>query len=193
MRWHESSSDSGPAMPRRKNVRRAAALTMVVAAGLVIWLLLDDSGSDEETASRSPSNGAEVVSVATLQKTAAQGTPIYWAGPPSGSELELSRPSPGRTYVRYLTGEAEAGDSRPFLTVGSYLLPDPVAALRKLGNQPDGVLATAPRNGTVYFNRQSPTSIYLAYPGEQVEIEVFVPNFEQALQLVTSGRIVPVE
>jgi hypothetical protein len=76
--------------------------------------------------------------------------------------------------------------------VGSYRITDPTAVLRSQGKQPGGVLATAPGGGTVYFNRQRPQSVYLAYPGVDVEVEVFAPDFKQALQLVTSGRIVPV-
>jgi hypothetical protein len=170
-----------------------AALAMLVAAALVVWLLLDDSGSDDETAAQASSYGAEIVSVEALRGLAGEGESIYWAGPPAGSELELSRPSGGRTYVRYLIGDAEAGDPRPFLTVGSYRIVDPVAVLRKQGSRPGGVLATAPDDGTVYFNRQNPKSVYLAYPGEDIEVEVYAPSFQQALQLATSGRIVPVE
>jgi hypothetical protein len=192
MRWQRSSGGSGSTMPKRKDVQRVAALAMLIAAALVLWLLLDDSGSGEETTDRASSNGAEIVSVESL-RAVAEETPIYWVGPPKGSELELSRPAPDRTYVRYLTGGAEAGDAQRFLTVGSYRLPDPVAALRSQGKQADGVLATAPNGGVVYFSRTNPQSVYLAYPGGSTEIEVFAPSFQQALQLVTSGRIVPVE
>jgi hypothetical protein len=191
MRWQKSSRGSGSTMAKRKDVRRAASGAMVIAAGLVLWLLLDDSGSGEP-AGKASSNGAEIVSVESLRE-AAEERPIYWVGPPEGSELELSQPSGGRTYVRYLTGGAEAGDSRPFLTVGSYRLANAVAAVRSQGKQADGVLATAPNGGVVYFSRTNPQSVYVAYPGGSTEIEVFAPNFQQALQLVTSGRIVPVE
>lgn len=191
MRRQKSSRGPAPAMPKRKDVQRAAAGAMVIAAGLVFWLLLDDSGSGDEPAGKASSSGAEIVSVESLRDVAEE-TPIYWVGPPEGSELELSQPSAGRTYVRYLTGGAEAGDSRPFLTVGSYRIANAVAALRSQGKQADGVLATAPNGGVVYFSRTSPKSVYLAYPGGSTEIEVFAPDFQQALQLVTSGRIVPV-
>jgi hypothetical protein len=204
MRWRRPSSEPRPARPKRKDVTRAAALAMLLAAALVVWLLIDDSGSGSDgsregdgasfsTGYPTSPGAAAVVSVGSLRdEVAARSTPVYWAGPPSGSKLELSQPSAERTYVRYLTGDARAGDRRPFLTVGSYRVADPTAVLRREGGKAGGVLAKAPRGGTVYFSRESPKSVYLAYPGEDVEIEVFAPNFEQALQLVTSGRIVPV-
>ena len=194
MRWQKSNRGPGSAMPKRKDVQKAAAGAMLVAAALVLWLLLDDSGSSDENTDKASSGAPEIVSVESLRSTAAErASPIYWAGPPEGSELELTQSSPDRTYVRYLTGGAEAGDQRPFLTVGSYQLADPIVDLRSQGKQPDGVLISADDGGVVYFSKNRPESVYLAYPGENTEIEIFAPNFQQALELATSGRIVPVE
>jgi hypothetical protein len=172
-------------------VRSYVALALLVLAAilLVIWL-----ASGEDDSSTSGSGEAEIVSAEALEDAVAdEKEPVYWAGEQEGTELELSQPGEGRTYVRYLTEGAEAGDKRAdFLTVGTYFHPDPVAALRRQGGEPGGVLGTAPGKAVVYFKRDQPTSVYLAYPGVDVEIEVFDPNFTRALQLVNSGQIVPV-
>lgn len=160
-------------------------MTGIVLAGLILWLIVD--GND------SPGSGeAEIVSAEQLQAAAAeQSTPVYWAGKQPGAELELSSNGGGRTYVRYLTGGAEAGDERAdFLTVGTYAQADPVATLRSQSSEPGAVLSRAPGNATVYYSRTEPGSVYLAYPGVPVEIEVYDPNFKRALQLVNSGQIV---
>jgi hypothetical protein len=147
-------------------VRLSAVVVVLVAVGVIVW----------------------------LEAATETGKPVYWAGPQPGTELELSRPSKDRTYVRYLTGGAEAGDPQPdFLTVGTYAFPNAVSALRKQSTQPGGVLASAPGGATVYFNRNAGQSVYLAYPGVDVEIEVYDPNPRRALQLVSSGQIVPVD
>jgi hypothetical protein len=192
MRWHKSSGDTQPTKPKRRHVLLGAVAAAVIAVLLAAWVLIDDNESGDTAAGISTE--AAIVSVDSLRKAAStQGTPIYWAGNTEGSELELSQPSTDRTYVRYLPSGVQAGDSRPFLTVSSYRFPNPTAALRSRGSEPAGVLATAPGNGTVYFNREDPKSVYLAYPGVDVEVEVFAPEFKEALQLATSGRIVPVE
>jgi hypothetical protein len=167
----------------------AIVLVGVAAVLLVVWLVSGDSDS-----SKGNTGEAAVVSTESLRDAVAgEGTPVYWAGEQKGAEVELSQPGEGRTYVRYLTGGAEAGDTRAdFLTVGTYVHGSPVAALRRQGNEPGGVIGTAPGRGTVYFNRNQPHSVYLAYPGVDVEIEVYDPNFTRALQLVNSGQIVPV-
>lgn len=177
--------------PDTNKIRSYIALVLVAVAAvlLVAWL-----ASDDDDSSSSGSGEAEIVSTDALEDAVAgEEEPIYWAGEQEGTELELSRPGEGRTYVRYLTDGAEAGDPRAdFLTVGTYVHPEPVAALRRQGKEPGGVLGTAPGKAVVYFSRDQPSSVYLAYPGTGVEIEVFDPIFTRALQLVNSGQIVPV-
>ncbi len=167
----------------------ALALVGLAAILLVVWLASGDDDSSTDS-----SGAAEIVSAEELEETVAgEAEPVYWAGEQEGTELELSRPEEGRAYVRYLTDGADAGDPRgDFLTVGTYVQPGAAEALRRQGGEPGGVLGTAPGKGVVYFPREDPNSVYLAYPGVDVQIEVFDPNFTRALQLVNSGQIVPV-
>lgn len=162
------------------------------AAILVIALILLLSSGDED--SSSDPAAPRLLSVEDLRdEVSGHEPPVYWAGEQEGTELELSEPEETQTYVRYLTGDAEAGDERAdFLTVGTYAQGNPVAALRLQGKEPGGVIAKAPGGATVYFNRNQPRSVYLAYPGVEAQIEVYDPSFTRALQLVKSGQIVPV-
>lgn len=193
MRWRRSSGEAQPAMPKRTQARLGALLAVAIAILLAAWVLIDGNDSGDGSASAEPTE-AEIVSVPALrQAVAAESAPVYWAGAIAGSGLELSRPSSERAYVRYLPSGVEAGDRRRFLTVGSYSFENPTAALRSRGEEPGGVLATAPGDGTVYFDREDPNSVYLAYPDVDVEVEVFAPEFKEALQLATSGHVVPVE
>jgi hypothetical protein len=175
-------------------VSRSAAM---LAAVLTLGLLAGCGGSDSSSSStESTSPGAaEIVSPDTLRETAAEATtPIYWAGEQDETELELSRPDKNRTYVRYLTGGAAAGDKRAdFLTVGTYAQPNAPASLRRQAKRSGGTIDRAPGNATVYYDRASSGSAYLAYPGAPVEVEVFDPSFKRALRLVESGQIVAVE
>jgi hypothetical protein len=182
--------ESGDGARKQRNFRLGVAPVAILAIALGAWLAL--RGGDDSTDSSTPTE-AEVVSVDSLREAVGgPGIPIYWAGEQADTELELSEPEEGRTYIRYLTGDAEAGDPRPnFLTVGTYANENPVATLKRQGKESDGVLGKAPGNATVYFDRNDPSSIYLAYPGVEAQIEVFEPDFKRALQLVNSGQIVP--
>ena len=136
----------------------------------------------------------EIVSPAQLSEAAVElDHPLYWAGEQESAEIEFSQPQAARTYVRYLTGGAEAGDpNAEFLTIGTYEFKDAAKALKEQAKKPDGVLAAAPGGGVVFFNTTHPQSVYLAYPGEEAQIEVYDPNPKRSIGLVSSGLIVPV-
>jgi hypothetical protein len=175
-----------------KKVRSYVALALVGLAAvlLVAWLV---SGDDDDSSS-SDSGEARIVTPEELREASSDGAlPIYWAGERQETELELSRPDAQRTYVRYLTGGAEAGNTQPdFLTIGTYQSADPVAALRRQGKE-GGVLGRAPGGATVYFADGQPQSVYVAFPDVEAQIEVYAPSFKEALQLVNSGQIVAAE
>ncbi|HEX6666452.1 MAG TPA: hypothetical protein VF081_07645 [Solirubrobacterales bacterium] len=185
----EGKKDSGA---KGTDKRRLYGVIAAVGIVIVALILLLSSGGDDSA--DEPGATAEILSVEALgDAVSGQEPPVYWAGEQQGAEIELSRPDANNTYIRYLTDGAEAGDERAdFLTVGTYAHTEPVAALRKQGKEPGGVIATAPGGAIVYFNRKQPNSVYLAYPGVEAEIEVFDPNFTRALQLVNSGQILPV-
>jgi hypothetical protein len=168
----------------------------VLAAVLLISLLDggDNNSSSATTAESGSGTAAVIVSAEELsEKANEQESPVYWAGEQEGTEIEFSQPEAGRTYVRYLTGGAEAGDpGAEFLTIGTYEFTDPTKALKEQAEQPNGVLASAPGGGVVFFDTTRPQSVYLAYPGEEVQIEVYDPNPKRSIGLVSSGLIVPV-
>ena len=170
---------------------------VIVAAALALALLTGCGGSDSSASQGTNSvdpGAAQIVSADSLRETASSAMPIYWAGEQDGAELELSRPDKDRTYVRYLTGGAEAGDKRAgFLTVGTYAQPNAATSLRRQAKRSGGTISRAPGDATVYYDRENSQSVYLAYPSAPVEVEVFDPSFKRALQLVESGQIVAVE
>lgn len=186
-------SDAAPAPgPERTGSWRpiVAALVAVIVLGLVVWLLLRDEGEGSQ-APGSP----EAASAAQLRDLSASvGHDVYWAGASgSGTELELTHQDDGRIYVRYLTGGAEVGDNRArFTTVGTYPVPAALAALRKQAREPTAITRTLPDDGLAYIDADRPTSVYLAWPGSDFEVEVFDPSPKHALDLVLAGAIVPV-
>jgi hypothetical protein len=183
---------------QRKQLIRYGFWTVLAVLGAVLLIALIDGGGDDssssETTTAGSTTGPVILSADELREKAAElEEPIYWAGEQKGAEIEFSQPESGRTYVRYLTGGAEAGDpNSEFLTVGSYEFPQASKALKEQAKQPDGVLASAPGGGVVFFNTKQPQSVYLAFPGESVQVEVYDPNPKRSLGLVSSGLIVPV-
>jgi hypothetical protein len=172
-------------------------LLVVALIALLIWQATGGGGGDEdEAAAPAPAapGAARIVGVEELREAAAgSDVPVYWAGPRPGAELELSEVGKARAYVRYLTGGAEAGDPKPgFLAIGTYRLPDALAALRANAKRSGVKLRKAPRGALVWVDPQSPTSAYLVYPGDDFEVEVYDPSPKRALGVALSPHLRPV-
>lgn len=176
--------------------RLVAVLVAIPVIAIGVWSIGGCGGGNDSTSSSSGSTiSAEIVDAEALKEQSEdEEMPIYWAGEQAGAELELSVPEEGRTYVRYLTNGAQAGDPQPnFLTVGTYAFAEPIPALEELADKPGGVQRHVPGGGIAYFNRNGPNSVYVAYPGQEVQIEVFDPDPKRAKELVTTGAIVPIK
>ncbi|MDP9223628.1 MAG: hypothetical protein M3P18_07180 [Actinomycetota bacterium] len=117
--------------------------------------------------------------------------PTYWVGARTGSvKYELTRTSDGSIYVRYLPANAKIGERKtPFLTVGTYKLPDAFKATQQPAAAPDAVKVKVNRGGIAFYSKANPTSVYLAYPGQDYQIEVFDPSASRAHALVSSGHV----
>lgn len=174
---------------RRPSARLLGAVGAVLLLAIVVWLIVDGGGSSDEPREPEAVTPSELADIAE-----SRDLPLFWAGPHPGATLELSESEGGRIYVRYLTEGAEPDDPRAsFLTVGTYEFTQPIPAMRKLGKAAGGVLRSAPGGGVVYFNRETPTNVYLAYPGIEAQIEIYDPDPKRALSLATEGEIVPVQ
>ena len=191
------TSDRGWA--RLPAVRIGAVVAIALAAAFAVWLLVrgnDDSSSSSTTAQTTTTAAIEPVaaSPAALRALADEaGHPVYWVGPRPNRIYELTRTSSGRIFIRYLPPDVRVGNrSARFTIVGSYPVEDALGVLRDLSQQEGEKSAAVPGGGLAVYSTSSPNNVYLAYPGTDVQIEVFDPSAEQALRLATTGRVVPV-
>jgi hypothetical protein len=173
--------------------RAVIALVAVIAGAVLVWLLFvkdDDGGSDSSTAAQKT---VTVYSAAELPGAVrSAGQPVYWLGPRPGDQYELTVISDGRVYVRYLPKGVPAESGQAYLTVGSYVFQNPVSELEKLGRRPGSHTFSVPGGG-VGMATGSPTSnVYVAYPDQDVEFEVFDPQPGIAEQSAKRGELVPI-
>ena len=136
---------------------------------------------------------AQAVTPATLKAVSASlGHPVYWVGSRSGTTYELSRSPGDRVFVRYLPTGVKVGSGRPFLTVGTYRLPNAFAITRSQSRK-TGSVRVATRDGSIaFYNAARPTNVYVAYPRSAVQIEVYDPSPGVARDLVVSESVAPV-
>src|SRR5262249_6352706 len=121
------------------------------------------------------------------------GHPIYWAGPKPSMRLELQQEAEGSVYIRYLPEGAEAGEAPgSFLTVGTDPVADAQGALRNHATKAESSLSHVDGGGLVLVNPSESTSVYLAYPHSDLQLEVYDPRPGRSLALIRSGAIRPV-
>jgi hypothetical protein len=132
-------------------------------------------------------------SVTELGRLAATlGRPIYWLGPVHGSKLELTRTSDGRIYVRYLPAGVPIGSPRRYLTVATYPVAKGLEMTRGASREPGAHRLSVPDGGVAFYTEARPTNIYVAFPRDAEQIEVFDPSARLARKLVTTEGVRPV-
>ena len=162
-------------------------LSVALVGLVVVWLFRDDDSSSADE--------PEIVAATEVPEfVAGQGKPVYWLGERPGAKYELTESPSGRVYIRYLTGDAEAGDERAdFMTVATYPSADGIAELRRAAREQEGAELGRTDDGAVLLvDPASPNNAHLAYPGPNLQIEVYSPVPGQALRLASKGAVQPV-
>ena len=135
-----------------------------------------------------------VVSARELSRFAAsRGSGLFWAGTRPGTVIELTETRQGNLFVRYLPNASRVGSPEAsFLVVATYGRPDAFADLQAAAARPGAVRLRVRGGGLAVYDRTHPTSVYLAYPHSDRQVEVYDPNASEARRLVSSGAIVRV-
>jgi hypothetical protein len=119
--------------------------------------------------------------------------PVHWAGPRRGFRYELTTTPKGRVYIRYLPRGVRLGDPRAtFLSIGTYPQRDALATVRAAAKRPGAVTAELRGGALAVYDRNRPTSVFVASPGADYQVEVYHPDANRALRLVVSEQIVPI-
>ena len=204
----DGGNPPGPITRRRVGLAIIAAVIVFAAVGAAVWLL-QSNDSTESTSSGGPSGvsarpgtgpgtvrgvPAEVVSTSELRNLAAtSGRPVYWAGQRAGTKLEYTQTSDGTTYVRYLTGSAKAGDPRArYLVVATYAQPDAFKRVSVIAGQQHLFVASLANGGIAVTRPGRPQNVYVVYPKQPYQVEVYAPSTADTRRLVVSGAIQPI-
>lgn len=168
--------------------QRAVILAVLaVAVAVIAFLLLrgdDNGGGPVEPTVASGEDLRELAEDA--------GHEVYWAGERPNTRIEFEEADDGLVYVRYLpeTGDPAADRDRS-LTIGSYPVGDAIAGLEVVAGRKGTTRQELPGGALVVTNENRPTSVYLAYPGSPIQIEVYDPDSAKAMQVAVSGDVIP--
>jgi hypothetical protein len=195
------AAGSGPTtIYRRSRVRGGAVVALAAAAGAGVWAVIgnDANGTSQTTLPRTTAAittaapiGPVGMSASGISKLAdSVSQPIYWAGPKAGTVYELTRTSTGKVFVRYLPLNAKVGTKQTiYLIIATYPFKN---ALQALKNMKGSNKLTIPGGGIAVVDSNHPQSVHLAYPGSDVQIEVYDPSPARSLRVAQSGAVRPV-
>jgi hypothetical protein len=172
--------------------------TRAAIAAAIAVAVAGCGGSDKQatqTTQAAPKRATPVsAQPADLRKLATKlGHDIFWAGPKRGYTYELTRTGSGDVYLRYLPPGVPIGAAgADFLSIGTYPQRDAFATVQQAQKRPGETVIKLPGQGIAVIGAQRPQSVYFAYPGATLLIEVYDPSPARARKLVTSRTVVPV-
>jgi len=184
----------------RDGLARLGRLGVALAIGLLALVLIGaaliDANSNPSAPDESqvPSNAVAVSLPELLVRASELGRPVFWVGQRQGtSSYELSSSSE-RVYVRYLTGDAKAGDQRAdFLTVGTYEVPEASVALKEAAKTGPGQTLSR-HQGYEALTSSTATNAYIVFDDQpDLQVEIFSPRRGEAAELAISGELKPLE
>ena len=176
-------------------------IAMAVAGALSAWLVVDNSrssapsvGAELPSAALSSPSGYRiapiVLSGATLRtRVRSLGEPVYWVGPASGEEYELSRDEDRRVFLRYLPAGTPSGDQNQRLTIATLPYKDAFLTTQALAKQPGVASKTLSDGGVAWYRRDRPRTVYLAHPFVDYVVQVVDLSPGRARELVFAGRV----
>jgi hypothetical protein len=187
----------GPAVHQRmtfKLTRRRPFLTIALALAALAAIAIGFAVTGKEDA-QTLSPGEPVLITPGALRTFVKGAPVpvFWAGTRPNTELEYTETTDKRTFVRYLTGSAKAGDPRPvFVSIATYPRPGALTELKRVAKRKGIVSAPTPGGGLSTYAKATPLSVYVAYPNQSVMVEVYAPKAGDARAIAHSGDVRPV-
>ena len=184
--------------PSKSTWRKSFALQMVGLAA-ILGLALGAGGA---TLIQGAQNDATLVSGQLSGRVALTETELvkiitennlvaYWSGPEQGALYSLVANTSGQVFIRYLPNGAGLDDTAAgYRVIATYPQPDAFAITQAAGNQPNAISFVNPDGAQVFFSKDFPSNIYMAYPDAPYEIEIFDPGAGTALGLATTSRAI---
>lgn len=164
-------------------------VTAVLTALLVLGLTqqISPTLSDRTTLAAQTSGGVCLTESELKSIIRENNIQAYWTGPIKDATYSLNSSTAGQVFIRYVPKGEECDDVRPnFRVIATYEEVDAFATTESAGTTADGVSLLNTDGSIVYFNKNVPTNIYVAYPGINYQIEIYDPDPKEAVSLATT-------
>ena len=104
-----------------------------------------------------------------------------------GAKYTINAQNFNSIYVRYLADGKGISDQTPkYRVIATYKEANAYNSTLSAGNQANGLSFTKPDGRVVYYNKQVPTNVYVAFKGNPYQIEIFDPEAKTSLAIANS-------
>jgi hypothetical protein len=178
------------------NAIRIGAAGVIAVVFAFIFAVDVIGGDDSSGASPSESSGNAVTLSETelLARAHTLSHTAYWVGGrPETDDYELEADSKGSIYIRYLSGDATAGDPRTnSLTVATYPVANASQALEQAAKRAPEGQTLSHHEGFSVLSGGETTNAYVVFDDQpELQVEVYSPKSGDAATLATAGVLTP--
>lgn len=115
----------------------------------------------------------------------------YWIGPRAGYKYTLNVTVDSQVYIRYLPNGSSVGSpDSDFIVIGTYPQKDAFDITAAAGSQENSVNFVNGDGAQVFYNKLLMSNVYLAFPDEDYEIEIYSPvSGDSVLYATTPGQV----
>jgi hypothetical protein len=178
---------------KRSFALRLVAIAAVVGLGIGVGgaTLLNQSQGNSATVSGQLSGRVALTENELLAIVSENNLVAYWSGSEAGALYSLVANTSGQVFVRYLSDGLGLEDtSANYRVVATYPQADAFAITQAAGNQANAISFVNPDGAQVFFSKDFPSNIYMAYPDLAYEIEIYDPGSGVALNLATTSMAI---
>ena len=147
-------------------------------------------GLAERTTLAAQTSGGVCLSEKELRSIVAENKVVaYWTGPVKDATYSINTSTAGQVFVRYILKGMDCGSTEPkFRVIATYSQTDAYNSTLQAGNQAEGVSLSNPDGSVVYFSKNAPNNVYVAYPNLDYQIEIYDPDAKTAVTLATTNN-----
>ena len=191
-----SNDQSFPLTTEPEKHNKQFFLILIVATALISSLFTFglanqlSPGLAERTTLAAQTSGGVCLSEKELRTLITENKIVaYWTGPVKDATYSINATTPGQVFIRYIPKGMDCGSTEAkFRVIATYAETDAYNSTLQAGNQAEGVSLSNPDGSVVYFSKNAPNNVYVAYPNLDYQIEIYDPDAKTAVTLATTSN-----